>query len=121
MIGLPAGPGREVPAVVVASPRHHINFTEPKGSVAWPESRMMCRSCTMRFRHESGTIPARESMVRDSEDKVDPSKATRIVRGDITRSVQASLAMAPEVAIRLGNWLVTQGEAATAHRAKNKP
>lgn len=70
---------------------------------------------------ESGTIPARESMVRDSEDKVDPSKATRIVRGDITRSVQASLAMAPEVAIRLGNWLVTQGEAATAHRAKNKP
>jgi hypothetical protein len=70
---------------------------------------------------ESATLPARETMERSSDGKVDPAAAKRIVRGDITRSVQATLSLAPEVAIRLGSWFVAQGKAAMEHRQRNQP
>lgn len=70
---------------------------------------------------ESATLPARESMERDADGRVEPAKATRIVRGDITRSVQATLSLSPEVAVRLGKWFVAQGQAAIEHRKKNQP
>jgi hypothetical protein len=70
---------------------------------------------------EYATIPAREEHEVDAQGGVDFSKGSRITRGNVTRLVQATLAMSPEVAIRFGNWLVQNGSNAMEHRKKNQP
>jgi len=70
---------------------------------------------------EYGTIPAREEHEMDAEGQVDLTKGSRISRGNVTRLVQATLSMSPEVAIRLGAWLEQHGRGAIEHRKRNQP
>ncbi|MGH7518106.1 MAG: hypothetical protein ACREOC_11645 [Gemmatimonadales bacterium] len=70
---------------------------------------------------EYATIPAREENVVLEGSRVDPSKATQIKRADATRLVQATLALSPETAMRVGAWLVEQGRIASEHRKANQP
>ena len=65
---------------------------------------------------EFATIPAMEDHDVSEHGSVDLSKGQRIRRGDITRSIEATLIMPPDVAIAVGTWLVTNGKAAQTSR-----
>lgn len=67
---------------------------------------------------EFGTIPAMEDLDVAEDGSVDTSKGHQIRRGDVTRKVLATLVMSPEVAIRVGKWLVGKGQASMEHRTK---
>jgi hypothetical protein len=70
---------------------------------------------------EFATIPAREGHSLQEGGAVDLSKGTKISRGDISRYVQATLSMSPEAALRIGQWMMANGEKAIEHRKKNQP
>ena len=70
---------------------------------------------------EAATVPAREDHDIAPGGYVDFTKGNQIRRGDLTRTVVATMVLSPEASIRLGRWLVEKGEEASAHREKNKP
>jgi hypothetical protein len=70
---------------------------------------------------EFATIPAREETHISEGERFDPSKSTFIKRADATRLVVATLVLSPEAAIRVGAWLVKNGELAMEHRKANQP
>ena len=70
---------------------------------------------------EYATIPAREDFEVDEKGKIDFTKGTRIARANVTRLVQATLSMSPEVAVRVGEWLSQHGRDAMEHRKRNQP
>lgn len=65
---------------------------------------------------DSGSLPSYETheVNEDGSVRLDNPDATK--RGDVTREVQASLVMAPEVAVLVGRLLVQMGERAISGR-----
>lgn len=61
---------------------------------------------------EFATIPAMEDHSVEEGGRVDLSKGHQIRRGDITRTVLATLVLSPESAIAVGQWLVRNGNGA---------
>ncbi|OGT95825.1 MAG: hypothetical protein A3I79_08405 [Gemmatimonadetes bacterium RIFCSPLOWO2_02_FULL_71_11] len=68
---------------------------------------------------EFGTIPAMEEHDQEEDGKVDLSKGHQIKRGDVTRKVLATLVLSPEVAERVGKWLVQKSKMAMDRRKAN--
>lgn len=56
------------------------------------------------------SIPSSVTHPMDENGVVDMSQEHRIARGDVTRSVQATLVLTPEHAKTIGAWLVANGE-----------
>jgi len=52
----------------------------------------------------------------DESGRVDLDEGDSIARGEITRKVQTSLAMSPEAAIRIGEWLKRKGQTGIQQR-----
>jgi len=54
----------------------------------------------------------------DGGSRVDLSSEERVSRGDLTREVQASIVLTPEVAISLAQWLVDKAQIALKTRGR---
>ncbi len=70
---------------------------------------------------EFATIPAREEVELSEGNQPRLNQGTFIKRADATRLVVATLVLSPEVAIRVGQWLVNNGRVAMEHRKVNEP
>jgi len=71
------------------------------------------------FYLEYPTVPHSSNL--PLKDKVvDFGHEEKISRGDITREIQATTYLSPELAIVIGNWLIKNGEEAKERRTKNE-
>lgn len=68
---------------------------------------------------EHPTVPSIMTHTVDAAGRVNLRDGDGVKRSDITRSVVATLVMAPEVAVSLGEFLVKQGKQAIKDRGKN--
>jgi hypothetical protein len=65
---------------------------------------------------EWSMVPSIQQLPIDEKGVVHVSEGQTIKRGDLQREVQATLVMTPEVAVRIGEWLVGKGAAAIQAR-----
>lgn len=71
---------------------------------------------------EHGALPSYLTYNREEDDegsRLDMSSEQRVSRNDITREVQATIVLTPEVAISLANWLVEKAQIALNNRRGN--
>ena len=61
------------------------------------------------FYVESHALPNVIKIKADELGKFDPNKGEQIMRGDLTREIQAVFVLAPEVAVSVGKWLQENG------------
>lgn len=71
------------------------------------------------FYLEYNTTPSIINVEVDDQGRIDPNAGRRTSRGDITREVQATFMMSPEIAVSIGQWLVNKGGEMLARRSKN--
>jgi hypothetical protein len=73
------------------------------------------------FYVESHALPNIINIKADELGKFDPNKGEQIMRGDLTREIQAVIVMAPEVAVSVGKWLEENGRMLLESRDKGFP
>jgi hypothetical protein len=77
-------------------------------------------SVVAHFYMEYGSVPTVMNVNLDPAGRF-VSEQPSVKKGDLTRELQASVSMSPEAAIRIGRWLMKQGEAAkVARKQPNK-
>ena len=84
-----------------------------------PRSSQHSGSVIMHVYQDWGMIPSIEQVTILASGEVGESKF--IKRGDINREIQATLVMAPEVAISIGKWLISKGAAGYKARQDQEP
>jgi len=71
------------------------------------------------FYHERGSIPNVISFAVDEEGRGNPNQGDRIARGDVTREIQVTAQMSPEMAISIGQWLIDKGKEGIERRGNS--
>ena len=70
------------------------------------------------FYVESHALPNVINIKPNELGAFDPNEGEQIMRGDITREIQAAMVMTPEVAISIGRWLMESGQRLLDDREK---
>lgn len=99
-----------------------IVYEEPEGRLAIPVTGAFGgptpdgNSVVTHVYVEHATLPSITSAPMDASGTVDLSKGKDVKRADLTRIVQATLVMSPEVAHSMGRWLQDKAKVATQAR-----